>query len=184
MNTADHDWEARIAATWACVQSESLCGEALVAAIDALCAERASGDATALFERACVRDTVGVEDQAEGYYRAALATGQLDAYRSSRASIQLASTLRILGRLNESEQLLVNELNRHVQPGNLRALHDEARAILALTYVAQGRAKEAAGLALSALAPHLPRYNRSVAGNAAEMVERAWNRGTPPFSWK
>ena len=175
MNTTKDDWENRIAAMWASVQSQSLTGAALVAAVDAIAAERPPGDATALFERACARDTAGVEDAAEGYYRAALATGQLDAYRSSRALIQLASTLRILGLLDESEQLLVNELDRHLQPGNPRALHDEARAVLALTYVAQGRAKEAAGLALSALAPHLSRYNRSVAGNAAALVAKTWN---------
>ena len=175
MSGANDDWEARIAAVWASVQSQSLSGEALVAAVDALAAERAPDDATALFERACARDTAGVEGDAERHYRAALATGQLDGYRSSRASIQLASTLRILGHLDESEQLLISELDRHLQPGNPRALHDEARAVLALTYVAQGRAKEAAGLALSALAPHLSRYNRSVAGNAAELVAKTWN---------
>jgi len=175
VSAANDDWEARIAAIWASVRAQSLSGEALVTAVDALAAERAPGDATALFERACARDTAGIEDAAEGYYRAALATSQLDAYRSSRASIQLASTLRILGHLDESEQLLVNELDRHLQPGNPRALHDEARATLALTYVAQGRTKEAAGLALSALAPHLTRYNRSVSGNAAELVAKTWS---------
>ena len=87
----------------------------------------------------------------------------------------LRSTLRILGHLDESERLLVTELDRHLESGNSRALHDEARATLALTYVAQGRAAEAAGLALSALAPHLSRYNRSVSRNAAELVTITWN---------
>lgn len=175
MSIGNGDWEARIAALWADVQSQLLSGYALVAAIDSLAAERAPGDTTALFERAYARDTAGVEDAAQGYYRAALASGQLDAYRSSRASIQLASTLRILGHLDVSEQMHIAELDRHLRPGNPRALHDEARAVLALTYVAQGRAKEAAGLALSALVPHLSRYNRSLSGNAAELVEKTWN---------
>lgn len=74
-------------------------------------------------------------------YRAALGCESLDPYRRSRASIQLASTLRILGQLEESERLLVAELDRHLEPGNPRALHDGARAILAL----------------SALSPHLTR---------------------------
>jgi hypothetical protein len=82
--------------------------------------------------RGGARDTAGIESEAEKYYRAALASGQLDAYRSSRASIQLASTLRILGRLKESEQLLVAELDRHVEVGGQRALHDEARASVTL----------------------------------------------------
>jgi hypothetical protein len=167
------DWETRVAALWQRVAS--LRPEELVRAVDALADERDPGNAAALFERACARDTAGLESEAERHYRAALSTGRLDPYRSACASIQLASTLRILGRLHESEQLLVSELDRHLESSAHRVLHDEARAILALTYVAQGRAIEAAGLALSALAPHLSRYNRSVSGNAAELVTKAWN---------
>ena len=141
----------------------------MVGAIDKLAAERPDDDAAALFERASARDSVGRESDAEMFYRAALATERLDPYRQARASIQLASTLRILGHLEESERLLTTQLARYSIAGYDRALYDETRAILALTYVAQGRAVEAAGLALSALAPHLSRYNRSVAGNAAEL---------------
>lgn len=173
MQAVDPQWEARLAALWE--RALSLPPDELVRAADALADELEPDDARALFERACARDTAGIESEAEQYYRAALASGQLDAYRRSRASIQLASTLRILGRLKESEQLLVAELDRHLQIGAQRALHDEARATLALTYVAQGRAVEAAGLALCALAPYLSRYNRSVAANAAELVAKTWN---------
>lgn len=173
MQMPDPHWEARVAALWEGAQS--LPPDALVSAADALSDELDPNDSRGLFERACARDTAGMEFEAEKYYRAALATGHLDAYRRSRASIQLASTLRILGRLEESEELLVSELDRHLQTGQERALHDEARATLALTYVAQGRAVEAAGLALCALAPYLSRYNRSVAGNAAELVQKTWS---------
>jgi len=169
----DSQWEARMATLWE--RAQSLSPDELVRAVDALADELEPNDARALFERACARDTAGIESEAEKYYRAALASGQLDAYCSSRASIQLASTLRILGRLQESEQLLVAELDRHVEAGDQRALHDEARATLALTYVAQGRAVEAAGLALCVLAPYLSRYNRSMAANAAELVAKTWN---------
>jgi hypothetical protein len=172
--SAGHDeWEARVAALWKRV--ESLRADELIQAVDVLADERGPGDAAALFERACARDTAGIESDAERHYRAALATGRLDPYRRSRASIQLASTLRILGRLDESEQLLVSELDRQLAAGTHRVLHDEARATLALTYVAQGRAVEAAGLALCALAPHLSRYGRSVSGNAAQLVAKTWN---------
>lgn len=173
MGAADDAWEARVTALWA--RAESMPPGDLVAAADALADELPQGDGRALFERACARDTAGAENEAEHNYRAALATGHLDAYRRSRACIQLASTWRILGRLQDSERLLVEELDRHLEPGNARALHDEARATLALTYVAQGRATEAAGLALSALAPHLSRYNRSMARNAALLVDRTWS---------
>ena len=75
---------------------------------------------------------------------------ELDSDRSARATIQLASTLPILGRRDESEPLLVAEFDRHLQPGHDRALHDEALATPALTYAAQGRSTEAAGLARAA----------------------------------
>ncbi len=162
-----------MAALWE--HAQSLPPNDLVSAADALCDELEPDDPRASFERACARDTAGLEPEAEQYYRAALATGRLDAYRRSRASIQLASTLRILGRLDESERLLVAELDRHLQAGEERALHDEARATLALTYVAQGRAVEAAGLAICTLAPYLSRYNRSLAGNAALLAQRTWS---------
>jgi hypothetical protein len=173
MQTHDPQWEARAAALWK--SAPSLSPDELVRAADTLADELEPDDGRALFERACARDTAGVESEAEQYYRAALASGHLDDYRRSRACIQLASTLRILGHLEESEQLLVAELDRHLMPGHERALHDEARATLALTYVAQGRAVEAAGLALSTLAPHLSRYNRSMAGNAAVLVQKTWS---------
>jgi hypothetical protein len=172
MDKDQEEWELRVAELWK--RAESLQDEALVTAVDALADEREPTDAAALFERACARDTAGREAEAETYYRAALATGRLDPYRRSRASIQLASTLRILGCLEESEHLLVRELELQMEAGASRVLHDEARATLALTYVAQGRPTEAAGLALSALAPHLSRYTRSVSANAAELVAKTW----------
>jgi Tetratrico peptide repeat len=167
----EDDWEARLAAQWKGVDAMS--PEEFVAAIDALAAERPAGDAAALFERASARDTVGLELGAKDFYRSALATGRLGPYRGARAIIQLASTLRILGELDESERLLVTELDRRSKVGGDHVLHDELRATLALTYVAQGRAVEGAGLALLTLAPHLTRYNRSMAGNAADLVARA-----------
>jgi hypothetical protein len=173
MNQNHEEWESRIAEIWTRVESYGAAD--LVAAIDALADERDPGDPAALFERACARDTAGIESEAESYYRAALATGTLDPYRRSRASIQLASTMRILGRLKESEQLLVSELERHMEAGVSRVLHDETRAILALTYVAQGRTTEAAGLALCVLAPHLSRYQQSMYQNAAQLVAKTWN---------
>jgi hypothetical protein len=174
MSTRDkEDWDARVAAVWE--HAAELDPETLVTTIDALAQERASDDPRALFERACARDTAGRETEAEPLYRAALASAGLDDYRRARATIQLASTLRILGQLEESERLLVAELDRHLAPGHSRDLHDEARATLAFTFLEQGRAAEAAGLALCALAPRLSRYNRSMAGNAARWAGKTWN---------
>ncbi|PFH07702.1 tetratricopeptide repeat protein [Collimonas sp. PA-H2] len=169
MNDVFKDWEARVAALWR--QVDAITPEQLVAQADALAAERPVDDPVALFERACARDTAGLEAEAEPLYRAALASERLDPYRQARASIQLGSTLRLLGQLEESESLVSAQLQRYEDAAYGNALYDETRATLALTYLVQGRAVEAACLALTTLAPHLSRYNRSVAGNAAEILK-------------
>ena len=158
------DWETRVAAVWKI--ADTLTPQELVRTIDQLANERPVDDPFALFERACARDTAGLEDGAEPLYRAALASGALDQYRQTRAGIQLGSTLRHLGRLDESEQLLLAQLDRCRAEGPDAVLHDEVRAVLAFTWIARGRAVEAAALALETLAPHLSRYNRSMAANA------------------
>ncbi|AIY42376.1 hypothetical protein LT85_3218 [Collimonas arenae] len=163
------DWEARVASLWK--RADEIAPEDLVTRIDALAAELPAHDPVAMFERACARDTAGFEAEAEPLYRAALASAQLDPYRQARASIQLGSTLRLLGQLEESEHLITAQLQRYKDPAYGIALYDETRATLALTYLLQGRAVEAACLALTTLAPHLSRYNRSVAGNAAEILK-------------
>ena len=167
--TALPDWEARVAAVWLLVNEMPPAD--LVQRIDALASERPAGDALALFERACARDTAGIEHEAEPLYQAALATDALDPYRRARASIQLGSTLRHLGRFDESEQLLLAQLARCQAEGAQAALHDEVRAVLAFTWIGQGRTLEAAALALETLAPHLTRYNRSMAANARALLQ-------------
>jgi len=49
-------------------------------------------------------------------------------------------------------------------------LDDAVRAFLALALTSAGREREAVSVALSALAPHLARYNRSLANYAAELA--------------
>lgn len=165
------DWQARIDATWA--RLDTTHPDAFVAAIDELANERPKSDAAALFERACARDSTGAEAGAEDLYRAALATGELDPYRRTRATLQLASTLRILGKLDESEQMLATELASREAVDGPHVLHDELCSIFALTLIAQGRPIEAAALALSALAPHLTRYQRSTLRQATALLQRA-----------
>ena len=158
------DWEARVAAVWKI--ADTLTPQELVRTIDQLATERPVDDPFAQFERACARDTAGLESGAEPLYRAALASGALDPLRHARASLQLGSTLRHLNRLAESEQLLLAQLERCETEGSGALLHDEVRALLAFTWIAQGRAVDAAALALETLAPHLTRYSRSTAANA------------------
>jgi len=172
MNEPVASWQARVDEIWA--RASDLAPEELVRRVDALAQERPERDAGAMFERGCARDTAGLEEEAEQFYRAALATGDLDEYRRARAIIQLGSTLRWLGKLDDSERVLREELDRHLEPGHVATLHDEAKAFLALTWLAQGRAGEAAGLLLSALAPRLSRYRRSVAQHAQEWTGQTW----------
>ena len=171
MVETDNSWDERVAACWS--RAGEMRPEELVRTIDELASARPCGDARALFERACARDTAGFEADAEPLYRAALAAGLLEEPHRMRAVIQLASTLRLLGRLEESEQLLRAELERAASATSPRLLQDEARAFLALTLLARDKPAEAAAVALIALAPHLTRYTRAVRENAAEFQRRA-----------
>ncbi|WP_127474773.1 tetratricopeptide repeat protein [Microbacterium sulfonylureivorans] len=157
------DWSTRLAAAWA---DDALDDLQRVAAIDVLAAELPEGDARALFERAGARDSAGMEGEAEPLYRAALAAGLDDELRP-QAVIQLASTIRNLGALDESLALLRAEYERDPRS----PLHDAAAAFYALALVSSGDAVRAASIALTALAPHLPLYTRSVTGYARELVD-------------
>ncbi|KQR85844.1 tetratricopeptide repeat protein [Microbacterium sp. Leaf179] len=157
------DWQNRVDAVWA---DETLEPTAVIARIDELAAERPDEDAVALFERAGARDSAGVENEAEVLYRRALALG-LDDERRTRATIQLASTIRNLGKTEEALALLRAEYEREPRG----PLHDAAAAFYALALVSTGAPEQAASIALRALAPHLPRYTRSVIGYAQEIAD-------------
>jgi len=51
------------------------------------------------------------------------------------------------------------------------ALDDAVAAVLALSLADTGREREAVGVAVGALAKHLPRYNRSMANYARALRE-------------
>lgn len=76
----------------------------------------------------------------------------------ARAVLQLASTVRLLGRAAESVELL-----RELLPG-LGDLHQRAAcaAFLGLALTDCGRPREAVGVVLEALAPLLPEYGTSI----------------------
>ncbi|MFF0910171.1 tetratricopeptide repeat protein [Microbacterium enclense] len=158
------DWQHRIDAVWA---DEAIDPLEVVARIDALAAERPADDPVVLFERAGARDSAGLEAEAEELYRRALALG-LDHERRTRATIQLASTIRNLGKTDEARQMLRAEYEREPRG----PLHDAAAAFYALALVSSRESERAASIALQALAPHLPRYTRSVTGYAREIAER------------
>jgi Tetratrico peptide repeat len=158
------DWQQRVDAVWASVLEFG--DDEVIRRIDALAAERPADDPVALFERAGARDSAGLEAEAEVFYREALAGGLAGPERV-QAHIQLASTIRNLGRPVEAVALL-----DAIEPvaGELR---DAVVAFRALALVDAGDARRAASDALAALAPHLPRYRVSVASYAADLRSSA-----------
>lgn len=125
--------------------------------------------AIAAFERACAYDSTGHSDLAVPLYRSALQIG-LTGLRRRRATIQLASSLRNVGRPAQSVELLSAELAASVEDPAAAALEDAVRAVLALALVDLGREREAVSLLLLTLVPYLPRYQRSMADYARALA--------------
>lgn len=156
-----HDWERRIGALWASIDNYD--EENFFAEILRLASELPQGDPAALFERACAFDSTGHSDKAVPLYRQALENG-LEGLRRRRATIQMASSLRNLGKSDEALALLAAERERTSDE-----LDDAVSAFLALALADAGREREALSIALVALAPHLPRYQRSLANYARDL---------------
>jgi hypothetical protein len=160
------DWDERVDAVWATAAQRS--DDDVLNTILALADERPSGDPDALFECASAYDYIGREAEAEPHYRAALAAG-LAGVRRPRALVQLASTLRNLGRAAEGADLLRAEAGSPDLTADLADVHS---AFLALMLLDSGRPDEAVGRALLALARHLTEYRRAVTFYADELLDR------------
>jgi tetratricopeptide (TPR) repeat protein len=158
------DWEKRLAAVWATFDDRA--EEQFIVAIDDLVAELPDQSAIGRFERACAFDSTGHSDLAVPLYQSALDIG-LTGIRRRRAVIQMASSMRNVGRAQEAVALLSAELE--AEPDELTGA---VRAVLALSLVSVGREREAVAVALTALSEYLPRYNRSLANYARELVEK------------
>lgn len=157
------EWEDEVAAAWA--RLDEVDEHAFRDLVDDV-ATRAPDDAggAADFERACARDSTGRPDLAVPLYAAALERG-LVGLRRRRATIQMASSLRNLGEPDRALALLEEEARRPDE------LADAVVAFRALTLADLGRERDALALVLTALAPHLPRYERSVANYARLLTE-------------
>jgi hypothetical protein len=131
-----------------------------LALIEKLTAELPADSAIGYFERASSFDSMGHSGLAVPLYRKALDRG-LSGERRRRAVIQLASSLRNVGRPDESVALLRTEMDVGSDH-----LDDAVRGFLALALADTGKEREAVSLALGALARHLPRYQRSLADYA------------------
>ena len=162
MNDTTAEWEERLAAHWAAF--DDLTAGAFVARLEGLAAELPAGSAVGLYERGGGHDSTGRTELAVPLYRAALAAG-LAGPRRRQAVIQMASSIRSLGDAAEAAELLQTEMARASD-----ALDGAVRGFLALALIDLGREREAAALALAALAPTLPRYGRSLARYAAAIA--------------
>ncbi|WP_338695881.1 tetratricopeptide repeat protein [Streptomyces sp. Q6] len=168
MSTESSDWERRVAALWAEFEASSDESEEYAqrfrARVAELAAELPADSPVGPFERGCAFDSTGHSDLAVPQYEEALRLG-LTGYRARRTKIQLASSLRNTGRAAEGVALLEPELTA---PSD--ELDDAVRGCLALCLSSLGRDREGLGLVLEALAPHLPRYRRSMANYARELT--------------
>jgi len=162
MAVADADWEKKVSELWADIDKFDEVD--LVARIEELAAELPPGNAIGLFERGAALDSTGHPDRAVPLYSAAL-EGGLVCERRRRAVIQMASSLRNLGRPNDAVNLLTAEVNAASDN-----LDGAVATFLALALIDVGREREAVAVAVTALSKYLPRYNRSVARYAQELV--------------
>ncbi|MFD6053115.1 tetratricopeptide repeat protein [Agromyces sp. NPDC060279] len=154
------DWQDAVDAVWA--DAEALGDSEVIRRIDALAAELPAGDPRGPFEAAGARDAAGLEREAEAGYRRALELGLAGRARVE-ALIQLASTLRNLGRPSESLVLLDEAA---AEP---HELGDAVTAFRALALIDLGRERRASAELMAALVPHLPQYRRSLAAYAAAL---------------
>jgi hypothetical protein len=161
MSLADAAWEKRLAQLW--TELDTYDEDDFIGRIEALAAELPPGSAIGSFERAGAFDSTGHSDRAVPLYSAALEAG-LTGERRRRAVIQMASSLRNLGKAEDSVRLLTAELEA---PSD--ELDGAVAAVLALALVDVGREREAVAVAVTALSKYLPRYNRSMARYAQEL---------------
>ncbi|SDL57314.1 tetratricopeptide repeat protein [Microbacterium azadirachtae] len=124
-------------------------------------------DPAVLYEVGGAYDTDGQEETALGYYRRAMAAG-LEGRRLRQCFLQLGSTLRNLGRLDESLAAFDEGI----------ALFPESESLglfRALTLHAMGRPSAALGAVLTVIADRFPtaevrRYEAALRGNAAYLA--------------
>ena len=121
------------------------------------------GNPHVLYELGGAYDTAGEEETAVGFYERAMAAGLSGDIRR-RCYLQYGSTLRNLGRLDESLDIFARA--REEFPGSVAL-----GAFEALTLHAAGRANTALGSLLTLLADHvhadeLERYKPALRGNA------------------
>ncbi|GIG71050.1 tetratricopeptide repeat protein [Phytomonospora endophytica] len=160
MNTA---WETRNDEIWASIDDHEPAD--FRALVGEHAAELGDDHPIALFERACAWDSTGHSDKAVPLYDRALALG-LDGVRRRRVVIQMASSIRNLGRPEETLRLLTEERERTTDE-----LDDAVAVMTAFALADLGREREGLAMVASAMAAHLPRYQRSTRNYARLLIE-------------
>lgn len=146
-------WEDQLERAWA--QLDQSDPPEFLATIGKIVSDPQVPDDVRQFELACAYDSTGRPDEAVPRYREALQLG-LSGYRGRRAVIQLASSLRNLGRPQESVALLEH------QPTDVGdGLDDAVTLFLAFALTDLGREREALTRLAHVVADHLPRYTAS-----------------------
>ncbi|OZC79432.1 hypothetical protein CH251_00555 [Rhodococcus sp. 06-462-5] len=154
-------WDDRIAEFWR--DADDTDPARMRAQIDQLLSPAECSDARGLFERASLEDFLGDESAAVPLYEASLSQG-LDLDRENRARIQLASSLRNLGRQDDALQMLAEfEFSTEYLPAR--------DAFVALALWDKGDGAQALRNALQAADPALGRYRRAIEAYAAELFD-------------
>lgn len=156
------DWEARVAALWA---DETIDDQQRIERMRELAAA-APHPALGAFELGGANDSGGHEAEADVHYAAATAAGlaDVDPARAAQMVVQHASTLRNLDRVDEAIAML-RDAPEHPSTGAA------PKVFLALALHSAGRHDEALRVAIEAVEPTLPRYNRSVRAYAAALTD-------------
>ena len=148
----DEELAKHIAAFWAAADDTR--PEEMKAELHAILSLLPEDNPDRLFEWASLHDFLDDEAGAVSYYQQALDAG-LEGDQRAQALVQLGSTLRNLGRIDEAIVLLRS-------CGNEPSTGSAAKAFLALALRDAGRHDEALLTALDALIPTLPRYQRAL----------------------
>ena len=158
----DRAWQERVDAVWA---DAALGDAARLERITALVAELDPADPRGPFEIGGAHDSAGNEAAAAAHYERAIELGLAGRARAE-LTVQYASTLRNLGRADEAVALLAAHVSSADRDTTLGAAPE---AFLALALHSAGRETEALAVALDALIPTVPQYQRSLRGYAREL---------------
>jgi tetratricopeptide (TPR) repeat protein len=161
MNCDESAWERRLSDLWSRLDEHSEAD--FIDAMRQLVAELPEGDPVALSELGAAYDSTGSPQEAVNLYDQALKAG-LAGRRRRRVRIQMASSLRNLGKPQQAADMLLEELE-----GPSDELDQAVVAFLALALADLGREREALSITLGALSTYLPRYNRSLARYAVAL---------------